>query len=124
MNDTSTAAMEEGVKNCACFIAIVTGPCINSDHSTDKPEDNAYFSREYCLMELRWARGAGKRIVCIVRVEDRHKVDELFSYAPADLKYLQDHVIYFDRNDSDYQKTVQNNYTAIQNENYSRIICH
>lgn len=33
-------------------------------------------------MELRWARGAGKTIVCIVRAEDKSKVHGLFSYAP------------------------------------------
>ena len=45
MNDTSEAAMEEGVRNSECFIAIVTGPCVNPDHPKDKPEDNAYFRR-------------------------------------------------------------------------------
>ena len=104
MTDTSTAAMEEGVKNSTCFIAIVTGPCVNPDCPTDKPADNAYFSREYCRMELRWAKQSNKPIVCLVRAEDKSKVDELFSFAPDDLKYLIDHVIYFDRNDRDYQK--------------------
>ena len=87
MADTSKPAMKEGVQNSESFVAIVTGPCVNPDHPNDKPEDNAYFRREYCLKELRWARGAGKPIVCIVRVEDKSKVDKLFSYAPDDLKY-------------------------------------
>ena len=104
MADTSEPAMKEGVQNSESFIAIVTGPCVNPDRPDDKPEDNAYFRREYCLKELRWARGAGKPIVCIVRVEDKSKVDELFSYAPDDLKYLRANVVYFDRNDRDYQK--------------------
>ena len=104
MADTSEPAMKEGVQNSESFVAIVTGPCVNPDRPNDDPENNAYFRREYCLKELRWARGAGKPIVCIVRVEDKSKVDELFSYAPDDLKYLRANVVYFDRNDRDYQK--------------------
>ena len=104
MENTSTPAMEEGVKMAACFIAIVTGPCVNNDSPNDNPEDNAYFRREYCLMELRWARAAGKRIVCVVRAEDKDQVDSIFNLAPIEFRYLRENVVFFDRNDLDYQK--------------------
>ena len=103
MNKIDTTAMKEGVLNSKCCVAIVTGPCINPDRPTDNPEENAYFRREYCNLELRWARDAGKKIVCVVRMEDKDKVEDFFRDAPDDLQYLKDHVVLFDRNDGDYQ---------------------
>ena len=70
MDDVSPQAMEEGVKNSSCCVAVVTGPCVNPGFD-DQPEDNAYFKRDYCLQELRWAREANKPIVCLVRAEDK-----------------------------------------------------
>ena len=52
MNDTSLAAMEEGVCNAGYFDAIVTGPCINIDKPNDNPDDNSYFKRRFCVEEL------------------------------------------------------------------------
>jgi len=104
MADTSEPAMQEGAENSCGCLAIITGKCKNNDRPQDPPEGNAYFCRTLCVKEIRWSIAAGKKITCIVRAEDRHKLDELFSYAPDDLKYLQDHVIYFDRNDRDYQQ--------------------
>ena len=46
MDDPSEQAMEEGVKNSSCCVAVITGPCINHDRPDDKPEDNAYFKRD------------------------------------------------------------------------------
>ena len=103
MDDPSEQAMEEGVKKSSCCVAVVTGPCVNPDFK-DKPEDNAYFKRKYCLQELRWAREANKPIVCLVRAEDRDNIDLFFEDAPDDLKYLRGHVILYDRNDPEYQK--------------------
>ena len=42
------AAMEEGVRNSKCVIAIVSGPVIDPQNLDVKPEDNAYFKREFC----------------------------------------------------------------------------
>ena len=39
------AAMEEGAKNCKCFLAIVT----------DNGQDS-YFSRPMCRDEIKWAQ--------------------------------------------------------------------
>ena len=99
----SFEGMEEGVKNSSCCVAVVTGPCANDDFS-DKPEDNAYFNRPGCIQELRWAVQAEKPIVCLVRAEDKDNVDLFFEDAPDDLKCLREHVIFYDRNDPDYQK--------------------
>ena len=104
MDDPSTQAMEEGVKNSSCCVAVVTGPCVNPDFPHDKPEKNAYFKRPLCLQELRWAKESNKPIVCFVRAEDKDKIDTFFEDAPDDLKDLKDHVIFYDRNDPDYQK--------------------
>ena len=98
----SFEGMEEGVKNSSCCVAVVTGPCANNDFN--EPKDNAYFNRPGCLQELRWAVEAEKPIVCLVRMEDKDNVDLFFEDAPDDLKYLREHVIFYDRNDPDYQK--------------------
>ena len=120
MNDKSAAAMEEGVKNSKCVIAIITGPtveardrekiklrrtfapCLQVTHShaqngadafaivpclrpcpcprhshlfgapkADDPDGekgrkNAYFAREFCIMELRWALKYNVRIQPVV----------------------------------------------------------
>ena len=47
MDDKSEAAMEEGVKNSKKFVAIVS---------------ETYFSRKFCLKELRWAKKYEKPI--------------------------------------------------------------
>ena len=59
MPDRSDAAMQKGVEESKFFIAILCRPSIN-------PENNAYFTRENCVMEMRWARGAGVQIIPVV----------------------------------------------------------
>ena len=73
MNDTSLAAMEEGVCNAKLFVAIVTGPCVNNNKPNDNPDDNSYFKRWFCIEELRWAIKAGIRIQPVIRAKDREK---------------------------------------------------
>ena len=76
------AAMEEGVKNCRCVIAIVSGP------QEGKGEGTAYFKRPFCLKELRWAVDAGVFVQPIVAAEDKEKISELFATIPEDLQHL------------------------------------
>ena len=73
MNDTSLAAMEEGVCNAKLFVAVVTGPCINNNKPNDNPDDNSYFKRWFCIEELRWAIKAGIHIQPVIRAKDREK---------------------------------------------------
>ena len=80
MAKTNIAAMEEGVKNSLCVIAIVTGPA---------GDDSAYFKRGFCLMQLRWAMEAGVHIQPVVAVEDKGKITEFFADIPLDLDYLK-----------------------------------
>eukprot|EP01045_Picozoa_sp_COSAG04_P004986 COSAG04_NODE_224_length_19624_cov_47.932855_21_plen_723_part_01 len=91
------AAMEEGVTNSDCVIAIVTGP------QEGKAEDTAYFKRPFCLKELRWAVDAGVFVQPIVAAEDKEKISELFAMIPDDLQHLGgvnwEHI---DRKDKDY----------------------
>ena len=88
------AAMQEGVYNSRCIIAIVTGPA---------GDDTAYFRRPFCLSELRWATHAGIPIVPVVAAEDKGSITEFLSDIPPDLKLLKstnwEHI---DRTDKDY----------------------
>jgi hypothetical protein len=52
------------------------------------PEDNAYFKREYCINELRWAREAGVPIQPVVSREDKKRIGEFVAQLPGDLKHL------------------------------------
>ena len=88
MEDRSVAAMEEGVKNSDAFIAVVTGACVSNDSPGDDPVSNAYFKRDFCLQELRWAREARKAVQPVVRVEDKSRIGEFLALAPDDLKSL------------------------------------
>ena len=76
MDDRSTAAMEQGVKNSKRFVAVVSGPEVNNDRPDDPPTGNAYFRREYCIKELQWAVDAGVQIQPIVRMEDKGRIGE------------------------------------------------
>ena len=88
------AAMQEGVKNATCVIAIVSGPA---------GDDSAYFRRPFCLSELRWATQAGVTVVPVVAAEDKGMITEFFADIPDDLGYLKgvnwEHI---DRKDVDY----------------------
>ena len=88
MADRSEAAMEHGVRASRCFLAIVTGACVNADRPDDDPAGNAYFRRPYCLKELRWAAEAAKPIQPIVRAEDKQNIGTFLEDAPDDLQFL------------------------------------
>lgn len=94
MSRRDKAAMKEGVENSHCVIAIVSGP---------PGDENAYFCRDFCLSELRWAKEAGVPVVPIVAAEDKGKITEFFVDVPADLEHLKsanwEHI---DRKDRDY----------------------
>eukprot|EP00946_MAST-07B_sp_MAST-7B-sp1_P003664 g3664.t1 len=74
MTHKSLEAMEEGVKQSACFIAVITGPCVNNDRKGDPPKGNAYFRRGNCIKELRWAQRYRKPIVPVLRIEDKQDI--------------------------------------------------
>ena len=101
MADKSIDAMKEGVLNSKAMLAIVTGPCINDMHPEDDPISNAYFSREYCVQELRWAVAHGVPIIPIVQMEDKHKIADFQQLAPIDLKVLPPGLSYIDLNRTD-----------------------
>ena len=47
-----------------------------------------YFSREFCLKELRWAIDAGKAIQPVIRAEDKANIGMLMADAPEDLRFI------------------------------------
>ena len=93
MGQKSEAAMEEGVKNSSHLIAIVTGS-YSADRATSRTsfdehaQGNAYFSRSYCLQELRWATSSGINIQPVMAMADKSRVGEFIGQAPEDLKCL------------------------------------
>eukprot|EP01046_Picozoa_sp_COSAG06_P014100 COSAG06_NODE_864_length_11873_cov_16.077374_2_plen_842_part_00 len=97
MGARDEAAMEEGVKNSQCVIAIVSGP------QPGQPADTAYFRRPFCLKELRWALEAQVAVVPVVVYEDKGRITELMADVPDDLGHLRgtnwEHI---DRKDVDY----------------------
>ena len=92
-DDKSEDAMKNAVKSACFVIAIITG--------NEKDEaGNAYFEREYCLKELRWAKGSEKFIQPVVDVEDKVRIGEFMRGAPEDLRDLSS-VDFVDLNLSD-----------------------
>ena len=84
MNKRDVAAMEEGAKNATMVVAIVTdGGIIRVDKDD---VDTAFFRRDFCLKEMRWAKSAGAAIQPVIRVEDKKRVGEFIASAPDDLK--------------------------------------
>eukprot|EP01047_Picozoa_sp_COSAG01_P024051 COSAG01_NODE_1474_length_10192_cov_7.027742_2_plen_2062_part_00 len=83
MAKLNEAAMQEAAQNSRCIVAVITGVERPGD-----PAENAYFLREYCVNELRWARAAGVPIQPVILPEDKSKVGEFLGQAPADLKDL------------------------------------
>jgi hypothetical protein len=65
--------MQEGVRNSGVVIAIITPACADPDRPDDGPESNAYFARDLCVQELRWAREAGVPIQPVIRSEDKKR---------------------------------------------------
>ena len=94
MADMNEAAMERGVRNAKCVLAVITGPCVNPDQPDGKPEGNAYFGRPMCIQELQWAQKYGVPILPLIRDEDERRKEEFFDMAPRDLKYLGDEDIF------------------------------
>eukprot|EP01046_Picozoa_sp_COSAG06_P007956 COSAG06_NODE_397_length_16244_cov_230.792320_16_plen_322_part_00 len=89
MDKLHEAAMQEAAQNSHCIIAIVTGPHTRDDPAHgEKPEDNAYFMREYCVKELRWARKIGVPIQPVILADDKKRIHELLALAPEDLHDL------------------------------------
>ena len=95
------AAMEEGVKNSRCVIAIVSGP------QEGKGPETAYFKRPFCLNELRWATEAGVHIQPVVAAEDKENLTEFFADMASDPQHLTsanwEHI---DRKDSCIRSTL------------------
>eukprot|EP01043_Picozoa_sp_COSAG02_P015089 COSAG02_NODE_634_length_19259_cov_9.871347_8_plen_2349_part_00 len=82
MPKRNEAAMEDAVKNAQCVLAIV------SESAPGKSADTAYFRREFCKKELRWAKDAGVFVQPVVAVEDRRKITAFFEGIPSDLQHL------------------------------------
>ena len=75
------------------------------DRPGDPPDTNAYFSRPFCVQELRWAREAGVPIQPVIRTMDKQRIGDLIAAAPDDLKDLRStDFITLDRSDPDYWK--------------------
>jgi hypothetical protein len=83
MPKLNTAAMKEAAQNSKCIIAVVSGAEREGD-----PEDSAYFKREFCVNELRWARVAGVPIQPVIMREDKDDIGRYLGQAPADLQDL------------------------------------
>ena len=67
------------------------------------PLTNAYFKRDFCVQELRWALQADVTIQPVLRVEDKARIGEFLSLAPDDLKCLGGiDWVDLNRNDSEY----------------------
>ena len=74
MPTRDAGAMEQGVKDAACFIAIITD---------NGQADSSYFSREMCRQEVRWAEQYGKPIIPLVRAEDKQKIGAFIAEAKS-----------------------------------------
>eukprot|EP00966_Prymnesium_polylepis_P246703 5705910-Prymnesium_polylepis.2 len=81
MNDKSEAAMKEAVESAGFVLCVVTG--VEGEGAS-----TAYFEREFCLKELRWAVASSKCIQPVIDMADKPRIGELISMAPADLRWL------------------------------------
>jgi hypothetical protein len=77
MRDKSEAAMLEGVRGSNFLVAIITD---------DGPEGSAYFSREFCVKELRCAVENDVFVQPVVSVYDKVRIGELLNKAADDLR--------------------------------------
>ena len=75
MSKLNGAAMEEGVRNCDCVIAILSG--------TDASDPNAYFNRDFCVKELKWAQSAGVPIQPVCAVKDKTSIGSFIGQASS-----------------------------------------
>ena len=72
-----------GVQHSLCVIAIVSGA------PDGEGEELAYFRRDFCLKELRWAVEAKVWVQPVVAAEDKGRISELFAAIPPDLQHLK-----------------------------------
>jgi hypothetical protein len=75
MPDRSVAAMEEGVRHSDKVLVI---------------ESLSYFSRPFCVMELRWAVQYKKEVVVAIPVELKSRIGEILKDCPDDLRAIGD----------------------------------
>jgi len=73
MKKCNTAAMEEGVRNCGCVVAILSGANPN--------DPSAYFNREFCVNELKWARSSSIPITPVCDAEDKKNIGSFIQQA-------------------------------------------
>jgi len=71
--DHSVRAMEEGIKNCDCVIAIITP---------------GYFDRPFCVKELGWALQYRKPIQPVYPSKFQEQIGPMISQAPNFLQFL------------------------------------
>jgi hypothetical protein len=75
MPDRSVLAMEEGVRLSDKVLVIVS---------------LSYFSRPFCVKELRWALQYGKEVVVAIPVELKSRIGEILKDCPDDLRSIGD----------------------------------
>lgn len=103
MTQRSMKAMQEGVEGSKCVIAVITGAFRNDDEPDVDPAQNAYFARDMCIQELKWARAARVPIQPVVRVEDKKRILQFMQGAPEELKFLsRTDFIDLNRGDNEY----------------------
>ena len=80
MKTFDQAAMKEGVQNSTMCVAIIS--------DGDGTDGTAYFQRDFCKKELRWARDANVFIQPVINIDDKTRIGEFMQQAPEDLKFL------------------------------------
>ena len=80
MKKRDERAMREGVRNSTICVAIIS--------DGDGADDTAYFKRDFCLKELRWAVEAGIFVQPVIDIDDKKRIGEFMHQAPEDLKFL------------------------------------
>ena len=90
MDVKSTLAMQEGVENSECVIAIITGACIDTKRPNTPKKENAYFQRDYCRKEMEWAKAAGVNIHPVCNRDDVQIIGELRDGCPDHLQFIFD----------------------------------
>lgn len=82
MTDKALAAMEQGVKNSLCVIAIITP-------GNQEDPDSHYFRRPYCIKECQWALESGVKVQPVVHGDHKKRIGEFMSVAPPSLQGLE-----------------------------------
>ena len=73
MPDRSELAMEDGVRGSDKVLVIVS---------------ETYFTRPFCLKELRWAQQYNKEVVVAIPVELKTRIGEILQQCPSDLRSI------------------------------------